>query len=297
MTDPRRIIAGTTYLLSRRNTQRQFLLKPTVLTNLIFKYVLAVAAARYGMLLHAVCVMSNHVHLVLTDPNSRLPEFCHFLDGVVAKAMNAMHRRTENFWAPASYSAVELISPADVVEKIAYTLANPALAGLIERGAEWPGVWSDPRWIGGAGEVVPRPGLYFSPNGTMPESEVLVFSIPPGFASAEDFRAQVIARVKELEQAAASDRAAKGVTVLGVRSVRKQRHTDQPTTAERRGGINPRIAAKDKWKRMEAIQRLTSFLERHREALERYCRGERETLFPAGTYLMRVRFGVACASS
>src|SRR5512140_2683269 len=173
VTAPRRGVPGTTYMVSRRCAQREFLLKPSALTNLIVKFVLAVAAARYGVLIHALCVMSNHWHIVLTDPKGNLPDFSHLLDGVVAKALNALHGRWESFWAPASYSAVALTTPDDIVEKVAYTLANPASAGLVERGSQWPGVWSDPRSIDGRGERIPRPGHYFAEEGSMPESEVL----------------------------------------------------------------------------------------------------------------------------
>jgi REP element-mobilizing transposase RayT len=297
VTAPRRVVSGTTYLVSRRCTQREFLLKPSALTNLIFKFVLAVAALRYGILIHAVCVMSNHYHLVLTDPRANLPDFSRLLDGVVAKALNALYGRWENFWAPSSYSAVALVSPEDIVEKVAYTLANPASAGLVEHGREWPGVWSDPRFIGQPGELIPRPGHYFAQDGSMPEAEQLVLSAPPGFESVEAFRALVAARLNELERTAADEREASGVSVLGAPRVLKQRHTNRPTSGEPRRVLNPRVAARDKWKRIEAVGRLVSFLESHRDALLRFCRGERNVIFPHGTYLMRVRFGVASASS
>ncbi len=297
MTAPRRVVPGASYLVSRRCTQREFLLKPSVLTSLIFKFVLAVAAARYGVLIHSVCVMSNHFHLVLTDPRANLPDFSRLLDGVVAKALNALYGRWENFWAPSSYSAVALVSPEDIVEKVAYTLANPATAGLVEHGREWPGVWSDPRSIGEPGEVIERPGHYFAKDGSMPEREELVFSAPPGFDSVETFQAQVIARVNELEQAASAEREARRATVPGPSRILKQKHTDRPDSGEPRRVLNPRVAGKDKWKRIEALGRLVSFLESHRDALLRFCHGERNVVFPRGTYLMRVRFGVACASS
>jgi len=297
VTVPRRIIKDATYLVSRRCTQREFLLTPSALTNLVFKYVLAVAAARHGVLVHAACVMSDHFHLVVTDRRANLPSFSQLLDGVVAKALNALHGRWENFWAPCSYSAVVLVSPEDIVEKVAYTLANPASADLVEHGRQWPGVWSDPRSVGGPGERVERPGHYFAKDGSMPEDETLVFSVPPGFESAEAFRSQVIARVNELEEHAAAERQARGVAVLGARRVLKQRHTQRPASGEPRRVLNPRIAARDKWKRIEALGRMVSFLERHRDALVRFCRGEQNVVFPHGTYLMRVRFGVTCASS
>ncbi len=296
MTAPRRIGPGATYLVSRRCAQREFLLKPSALSNLILKFVLAVAAARYGMVLHAICVMSNHVHIVLTDPRANLPDFGHLFCGVLAKALNALHGRWESFWAPSSYSAVALVSPEDIVEKVAYTLANPVTAGLVEHGRQWPGVWSDPRLIDHR-EVIERPGHYFAKGGSMPERQELVFSPPPGFESAEDFRVQLMARLSQLERTAAAEREASGKRVMGFHAVMKQKPTDRPAPGEPRRGLNPRVACKDKWKRIEVLGRLVTFLKDHRDALVRFWRGERNVVFPHGTYLMRVRFGVACASS
>lgn len=297
MTAPRRVVQGTSYLVSRRCTQRELLLKPSARCNHVFQFVLAVAAARYGVRIHAACVMSNHFHLVVTDPRARLPEFSRLLDGVVAKALNALYGRWESFWAPSSYSAVALVTPEDIVEKTAYTLANPAAAHLVEHGAQWPGVWSDPHRIGGRGELIHRPRHYFAEDGSMPAAQELTFTTPPGFDSAADFRQRVIARMTELEDAAAAERDAEGVTVLGARRVMRQSHTDRPRRGERRRVLDPRLAAGDKWKRIEAIGRLVSFLEEYRDSVLRYWRGERSVVFPHGTYLMRVRFGVACASS
>jgi REP element-mobilizing transposase RayT len=295
MTAPRRIVRRATYLLSRRCTQREFLLKPSALTNLILKYVLAIAAERYSVLIHAACFMSNHFHLVVTDVLGNLPEFTRILDGIVAKALNSLYGRWENLWAPSSYSAVLLETPEDIIEKVAYTLANPASADLVEHGRPWPGGWSDPWSIGGPGQWIERPGHYFTSS--MPDKERLVFSVPPGFRSAEAFRAKVIARVNELERAAAAGREAKGTRVLGTRGVMRQRHTERPTTYEPHRVLDPRVAARDKWKRIELLQQLVEFLRRYRRAWEKFCGGDRYAVFPRGTYLMRVRFGVACASS
>ena len=47
--------------------------------NELVLYILAVAAERSGILLHAYCFMSNHLHLVLTDPRGTLPAFEQYL--------------------------------------------------------------------------------------------------------------------------------------------------------------------------------------------------------------------------
>ena len=84
--------------------------------------------------------MSNHFHLVVTDRTARLPAFGQYLDSLVARAVNASLGRWESFWGPSSYSAVVLTSPDDILDKVAYVLANPgdrrsrtARAGLAGR--------------------------------------------------------------------------------------------------------------------------------------------------------------------
>ncbi len=284
-------------MVTRRCAQREFLLKPSVRTTAIFKYILAVAAKRHGIKLHAACVMSNHYHLVLTDPRAQLPRFCQLLDGLVARVLNASYGRWESFWKPASYSAVELVSPVDVLKKAAYALANPAEAGLVAHGSEWPGLWTAPEEIGAGGEIVQRPELFFSKTGSMPEREALVFTVPKGFASAQEFRAALTAQVAKLERTAAEALRAKGEWFMGVRRVRKQKRTARPASAERRRGLDPRIAAADPEERVEALARLREFRRAYRQALARLRAGERRVRFPHGTYLLRVHLGVACCAA
>ena len=87
------------------------------------------------------------------------------------------------------------------------------------------------------------------------------------------------------------------MSVLGARRVLKQSHKSRPASTEPRRVLNPRIAAKDKWKRIEALGRLVEFIQSYRRALSVFRGGDHSVVFPHGTYLMRVRFGVACASS
>jgi hypothetical protein len=44
MTAPRQVLAGATYLVTRRCTQRQFLLRPSKASDQVLAYALAVAA-------------------------------------------------------------------------------------------------------------------------------------------------------------------------------------------------------------------------------------------------------------
>lgn len=296
MTAPRQIVAGVCYLVTRRCAQRQFLLKPSKITNAVFLYVLALAVQRFGIRLHAFCVLSNHFHLVLTDPYARLPAFHQLLDALVARAVNASLGRWEAFWAPDTYSAVRLLSRSDIVEKTAYVLANPVAAGLVGTGSAWPGLWSAPALIGGEPLVVKRPKHFFDPNGGLPEEVTLQLASPPGFDCAEEFKKE-LERALEAREAEARSRWLAHGGFLGVARVLTQKPMARPRPGEPRRKLNPRIAGRDKWKRIEALGRLVEFLRSYRVAWKARQAGNAEMVFPHGTYLLRVLHGVPCAGA
>jgi len=295
VTAPRRIVADACYLLTRRCSERRFFLRPSKEVNEIVRYLLAVASQRFGVVLHAFCVLSNHLHLVLTDRHANLPAFEQYFASLVARSINALHGHWESFWAPGSYSAVSLLSPADVLSKAAYVLANPTSAGLVRHGSEWPGLWSVPEQIGAGPVLVKRPAHFFRLDGPMPETAQLELVCPPGFESVDPFRKELVAQVAELEDQAARELAEQGRSFLGARRVLAQNPHARPASGEPRRVLNPRIAGRDKWKRIEAILRLKGFLKAYRDAWLAYAGGLRDTLFPQGTYWMRVAYGASCA--
>jgi REP element-mobilizing transposase RayT len=294
MTAPRQVLPGAIYLVTRRCTQRQFLLRPSAKTNEIFSYLLAVAARRFRIEVHAFCVLSNHYHLVVTDPDACLPAFHQFLDALLARALNASLGRWEAFWAPNSYSAVTLVSTGDVVDKTAYVLANPAAAGLVRSGRSWPGLWSAPERIGGEAIAISRPKHFFDPKGSLPETATLELTAPRGFDSAHAFRDQVTVALAERETEAVAEHRDR---FMGVARVLAQRPTAKPAPMEPRRALDPRVAARDKWKRIEVLARLREFLRSYRAAWDARCDGVADAVFPCGTYLMRVVHGVTCAGS
>jgi REP element-mobilizing transposase RayT len=294
MTAPRQVLEGASYLVTRRCAQRQFLLRPSRAVNDTFLFVLALAARRFAVQIHAYCVLSNHFHLVVTDPHARLPAFLQLLDALVARAMNAWLGRWESFWAPDTYSAVKLESPEDIVDKTAYVLANPVAAGLVATGSAWPGLWSPPEAIGGPPVVAQRPGHFFDSKGGLPATMSLALAIPPGFDSADGFRDAVVRALEARESEERSRRRGRG-GFLGIRRVLAQKPTARPQPGEPRRTLNPRVAARDRWKRIEALGRLVGFLGAYRHAWAARRAGDADVVFPCGTYLMRVMHGVACA--
>ncbi|HVJ15686.1 MAG TPA: hypothetical protein VM686_09595 [Polyangiaceae bacterium] len=278
-------------MVTRRVTQQQSFLRPSRQTNQIVAYCIASAAEHTGVQLHAVTVMSNHWHAVLTDPQARVPEFLERVHRSIAKCLNATMGRWENFWSSDKPSIVRLVTEQDVLDKMAYVLANPTTAGLVHSPDEWPGLIT--RRIGES-HAIEKPEVFFDQE--QDEEVRLVFIRPPIFPELDDMElnALLIGSVQRLVRRARDRMKAAGRSFGGVRAVLSEPLTNRPKTAAQRRKLNPRIAAKDPSSRIGAIATLKRFAAAYRVALEAWRQGERERLFPAGTYGLRVRAGVYC---
>jgi putative transposase len=297
MTAPRQVLPGTTYLVTRRCLGRCFLLRPSRLTNETVGYLLAVAAKRHGIQVHAFCVLSNHLHLVVTDPDARLPAFGQFFDSMVARAINAALGRWETFWAPSSYSAVALLTPDDIVAKCVYVLANPVVAGLVRSARRWPGLWSSPTSMAAGLLEFRRPRHFFRENGSLPEMARLDLVVPASCGEPAAFLDRIELELEAAEARARRQAAESGRGFVGERRILRVRPTAAPERREPRRGLRPRVACRDKWKRIEALGRLAAFIDAYRSALRAWRLGRGGVVFPAGTYLVRLTHNVACASA
>ena len=120
-------------MMTRRCTQRQFLLRPDPDTVQTYLYVLVLAAQLAEVDLIYAMTMSNHEHVELADPHGARVLFYQYLHELVARAMNCLRGRFENFWATEQTSVVRLVTVDDLIEKIVYSATNPVTAGLAAR--------------------------------------------------------------------------------------------------------------------------------------------------------------------
>ncbi len=283
MSQPRAVLANSTYLVTRRCLGRRFLLRPDSLLNQLFLYSLALGAKRHGMEIHAVCVMSNHYHVVLTDKHAVLPLFMGWLNSQLAKGIKRLRRWDEVVWEPnVPYSAVELHGPAEILDKVAYTILNPVSAGLVNRPDEWPGVVSTLRCLKRGSLQVRRPPVWFTDR--LPESLTLQLTLPERVGDSESYvevlQRLIASRIKVL----ADERSREGRGVLGNTAVRATPFTARPTTPKQRFGRNPTFSALTRaaWRRV--LKRLREFRAAYRTAYEAWRSGRRDVEFPAGTW-------------
>ncbi|WP_437322002.1 transposase [Sorangium sp. So ce385] len=298
MSQPRAIVPGATYLLTRRVLRRHFLLRPdSAITRLVI-YSLAVSARRYGILVHALCVMSTHLHLVATDTRGELPRFLQRFHRIVALGAKILRAWEGPIWDHEATSVVQLSTRDALVEKIAYTLANPAIAGLVEHAHEWPGAKVLVRELGCGTLRARRPEIYFNPkNPEWTEEATIPITLPPMIANsdAERFRREVTAQLDLHEKQARATLKQRGLSFLGRARAGKISPYKRATTVEPIRGLNPTFAVgrgrTDA--RNNAIAAMHAFRTAYRRSLEQWRAGVRNTIFPVGTWWMRVFHGVS----
>jgi REP element-mobilizing transposase RayT len=289
---PRNIRPGVTYMITRRCFQRTFRLRPSDETNRIFRYCLGLAAKRTGVLLHAVCVMSNHHHLVVTDVLGTLPDFVRELHRLVAKALNASQGQWENLWSTDRCHFLELGDDDDIIAKIAYLAANPVEAGLVASPQEWPGVMHLPRQDEYFTRVE-RPAAYFGARSSAPE-EIELRIAPPRWI--ERLVERVDAAVQEKVEAMVAKMREEGWSFLGRAGVLATSFVKRARSYEERRKLIPQIAARSRTLRKRLLEAQREFRRAYFGALELWRRGARDAVFPAGTWWLRVFHGVAVAN-
>jgi putative transposase len=299
MSIPREVLPGQTYMITRRCTQRQFLMRPDRETNNAFLYCLAEAATRYRIQVLFTLAMSNHHHTGIYDPDGNYPAFLEHFHKFFAKCQNTLRGRRENFWSSEQTSVVRLVDPNDAIRKMVYALTNPVKDGLVEKAHHWPGITSLDSLLHGKPLVATRPRHFFRDEGGMPEAVALTFARPQGFEhlSPSEFANLVGAEIQRVEEAAALDRAQTGKPLLGRRGVLSQPWSDRSRSDEPLGELNPRLAVRSKWSRIEALARNRAFRDAYIAARASFITGIREVIFPAGTYWLRRFASALCVPS
>jgi putative transposase len=284
-------------MLTRRCTQRQFLMRPDRETNNAFIYCLAVAAERFKIRVLFTAAMSNHHHTGIEDPDGQYPAFLELFHKLFAKCQNALRGRWENFWSSEQTSVVRLVDPGDILDKMTYALANPVKDGLVEKAHHWPGVTSLHALPHGKPLVASRPKHFFREDGPMPEVVSLTLAKPIDFKdlATDAFAALVLERVRTYEENAAAERRRTGAQVLGRRGVLQQKWSARPDSREPRRHLKPRVAARSKWSRIEALLRNHHFRDAYAAARDAFSAGIRDVVFPAGTYWLRRFTNAICA--
>lgn len=114
----------------------------------LFVDTLAEAAERFGVEVHAYCLMPNHYHLFVRTPRSNLARAMRHVDGIYTQRHNRL-MQTDGPLFRGRYKAILVEADAYLLSVSRYIHRNPidARCPLVERLQQWP--WSSyPEYVG-----------------------------------------------------------------------------------------------------------------------------------------------------
>lgn len=295
----RPIHKGTRYKITRRCLERRFFLVPSPEINEQIGYWLAVCLEEHGIQLHAACFMSNHYHLDVTDVGGNLPAFKNHFNATLARLVNSTRGRFDKFWAEDRPSDVRLLEDDDVIEKMAYTLANPTSAGLVKWGRRWPGLTTYSMGFGDSLDFE-KPKTFFDPNNNSLPQTALLRLVRPAIElelSDDELHGKLMVEVRRREVEMQREMRAKGRRFLGECRILRQKWNLSSRSREKRFELNPTFASKNKWARIAQVQRDRDWEARYAAAMDALLGGARDVLFPAGSYWMRLFAGARVSAA
>ncbi|MBT8468484.1 MAG: transposase [Deltaproteobacteria bacterium] len=292
MTQPRLVLPGDTVMVTRRTLRRHHLFRPDAAIRQLYLYALAVSAREFGILVHGVTLMSTHEHLVFTDPKRRRPDFLRRLHRLVSLGTKALRKWEGATWDHERTSVVRLLTERAVIEKLAYVMANPVKAGLVQHARDWPGVTVLPHELGRRTFRIERPAVFFDPrNRQWPDVVELSLSLPPTLEQAygaQAVREAVGEELRRQEQLARTEVKERGWRVLGADRVRRLSPYRRAASFELLRDRNATFAVGRGQKKafFAAASELRAFRRAYRQALEQWRAGLRSVVFPCGTWWM-----------
>jgi putative transposase len=171
--------------------------------------VTALVARECGVVLHAVQMMSTHIHEVLTDTRGELPRFLQERNRIFANALKVHRGWSEEVFSRGGASCVALYGASAIEKEIAYTISNCVESGLVSNPAEWPGVTVGAQCIGKRRVTASRPQMYFAPNNERwPDTAEIFLEMPRAVAERygglDNARTALVAIVDRCVQRAAN---------------------------------------------------------------------------------------------
>ena len=128
---PRSLQSGYSFHITLRCNSRQFLIAKGLRRDVLLA-VLGKAKQKVACKVYAVCLMANHLHLLIRpDVASKLPKLMHWFGWYAAMALNRLSGRCGHFWEARCYATA--IAPKDhrrVLNTLRYIHANPKSAGV-----------------------------------------------------------------------------------------------------------------------------------------------------------------------
>jgi len=97
------------------------------------------SVTRYGAVIHAYCLMTNHYHLLLETPEGNLPEIMRHINGAYTNYYNTKRKRAGHLFQ-GRYKAILIEADSYMMELSRYIHLNPVRVGMVTKPEDYQ--WS-----------------------------------------------------------------------------------------------------------------------------------------------------------
>ncbi len=132
MARPLRIIyPGAFYHVTARGNERKKIFLSQADSAKFLSY-LTDALHKYGVILHAFTLMSNHYHLAVETPHANLSAFAHAVNSAYTTYFNIKRKRSGHLFQ-GRYKSIVIEKDAYLLEVSRYIHLNPVRAGIVQK--------------------------------------------------------------------------------------------------------------------------------------------------------------------
>ena len=278
-----------------RTVQGRLLLRPSSVLSAVTLGVLARAARRSAVEVHAYVFLSNHYHLLVSVSSAQqLAVFMTYLNSNLAREAGRLVRWREKFWGR-RYQAILVSAEEEAqVERLAYLLAHGVKEGLVASPLDWPGVhcaralaegtavcgsWHD-RTLASSAR---RKSLPHDPEAFVEREELALVPLPCWQSlDATVYRDRIRRMIGEIEARAWLRQEATGRPPLGREAVYRQNPHLEPNRVKK--GPAPLVHAVRPEVRRALRGAYLAFLDAYQRAAGRLRAGLRTVEFPEGAF-------------
>jgi len=294
----RRHAPNTYYLVTTRCHQARFLLRPEPAINeAVLEWLTRAQRAYPGVHLFGLCVMSNHLHLLVRDTQGELAAWASYLLGNLARSVNAIRERCGVVFER-RYSAEPVLDDAALLDRLVYVVTNPVNAGLCSQSRHWPGLllWtrageSKSREVSWVGRKAHRNARYRarqrglappSPDGFRVRGRLVIHPLATEIGLGSEGRCEIAEAIAARERELAADRRGSGRPAMTRRQVLAQDWQAAPRHPKR--SPRPACHSTERSLRKTFIEGFRDFVGAFREASAQWRLGLRNAPFPPWSY-------------
>jgi len=281
--------------VTTRTVQGLYLLRPSLLLNVILLGVLARYVWRYGVRCVCFAFVSSHFHLLLeVDDARQLARFMNAFNSKLAKEIGRLTGWREKIWSRRYQAIVVSREEAAQIDRFKYILSHGVKEQLVERLRDWPGVHAvralldgevlEGQWFDRTKEYAARQrGEAFDPL-RYATPEILVLDPLPCWKDLDPTTRQerIAGLVQEIEEEAAAACKRAGIHPAGAAAVLAQDPLTRPGKLKK--GPAPLFHAATAEMRRVLWEAYAEFVGKFRDAAEKLRAGDRTAVFPSGCF-------------